>query len=106
MTTNAAARNVIGYLMVRGEVRQAAYALALRKITGVEVTKMLPTPNIDDALIPEARKWQETGSNRKLYTFSEEHSGMCRRSVRSVRLADGNFWKSSRVVPVCRRGTP
>ncbi len=72
MTTNQAARDVIGYLMVRGGVHQAAYALALRKITGVEVTKMLPTPNIDDAKIPEARKWQEIGSHRKLYTFSEE----------------------------------
>lgn len=75
MTTNAAARNVIGYLMVRGGVHQAAYALALRKVTGVEVTKMLPTPNIDDALIPEARKWQDIGSHRKLYTFSEEDYG-------------------------------
>ena len=75
MTTNAAARNVIGYLMVRGGVHQAAYALALRKVTGVEVTKMLPTPNIDDAKIPEARKWQEIGSHRKLYTFSEEDYG-------------------------------
>ena len=72
MTTNEAARNVIGYLMVRGGVHQAAYAMALRKITGVEVTKMLPTPNIDDAKIPEARKWQAIGSHRKLYTFSNE----------------------------------
>ncbi len=75
MTTNQAARNVIGYLMVRGGVHQAAYALALRKITGVEVTKMLPTPNIDDAKIPEARKWQEIGSHRKLYTFSDTDYG-------------------------------
>ncbi len=72
MTTNQAARDVIGYLMVRGGVHQAAYALALRKITGVEVTKMLPTPNIDDAKIPEARKWQEIGSHRKLYTWSND----------------------------------
>ena len=70
MTTNQAARDVIGYLMVRGGVHQAAYALALRKITGVEVTKMLPTPNIDDAKIPEARKWQAMGSHRRLYTWS------------------------------------
>ena len=70
MTTNQAARDVIGYLMVRGGVHQAAYALALRKITGVEVTKMLPTPNIDDAKIPEARKWQAIGSHRKLYTWN------------------------------------
>lgn len=75
MTTNQAARDVIGYLMVRGGVHQAAYALALRKVTGVEVTKMLPTPNIDDAKIPEARKWQDIGSHRRLYTFSEEDYG-------------------------------
>ena len=71
MTTNQAARDVIGYLMVRGGVHQAAYAMALRKVTGVEVTKMLPTPNIDDSKIPEARKWQAIGSHRKLYTFSD-----------------------------------
>lgn len=75
MTSNETAREMIGYLMVRGGVHQAAYALALRKLTGVEVTKMLPIPNIDDAKIPEARKWQEIGSHRKLYTFSPEDYG-------------------------------
>ena len=53
----------------------AAYALALRKITGVEVTKMLPTPNIGDAKSPETRKCQAIGSHRKLYTFSETDYG-------------------------------
>ncbi len=75
MTTNQAARDVIGYLMVRGGVHQAAYAMALRKITGVEITKMLPTPNIDDSKIPEAKKWQAIGSHRKLYTFSDTDYG-------------------------------
>ncbi len=75
MSTSQTARDMIGYLMVRGGVHQAAYALALRKITGVEVTKMLPTPNIDDAKIPEARKWQAMGSHRRLYTFSPEDYG-------------------------------
>ena len=75
MTSNPAARNVIGYLMVRGGVHQAAYALALRKLTGVEVTKMLPVPNVNDAQIPEAKKWQDIGSHRRLYTFSEEDYG-------------------------------
>jgi hypothetical protein len=36
---------------------------------------MLPTPNIDDAKIPETRKWQEIGSHRRLYTFSQEDYG-------------------------------
>ncbi len=72
MTESSAGRDVIGYLMVRGGVHQAAYAMALRKITGVEVTKMLPTPNIDDAKIPEARKWQAMGNHRELYTFNNQ----------------------------------
>jgi len=29
-------------------------------------------PNSDDAKIPEARKWQEIGSHRRLYTFSPQ----------------------------------
>lgn len=57
---------MIGYLMVRGGVHRAGYALALLKLTGVEVTKMLPVPHIDDAKIPEAPKWQEIGSHRRL----------------------------------------
>jgi Mn-containing catalase len=72
MTTNETARTMIGYLMVRGGVHQAAYALALKKITGVEITKMLPIPNIDDSKIPEARKWMDQGFHLKLYTFSEQ----------------------------------
>lgn len=72
MTTNETARAMIGYLMIRGGVHQAAYALALKKITGVDVTKMLPIPNINDSIIPEARKWQEQKNHTKLYTFSPE----------------------------------
>lgn len=72
MTSNETARTMIGYLMIRGGVHQAAYALALKKITGVDVTKMLPIPNINDSKIPEARKWQEQGAHTRLYTFSPE----------------------------------
>ena len=52
MTTIRAARDVIGYVMVRGGVHQAAYVMALREATGVEVTELpelLSTPKIDDA---------------------------------------------------------
>jgi len=77
MTSNETARRTIAYLMVRGGVHQAAYALALRKITGVEVTKMLPIPNIDDDQIPETDEWRSQGSHRRLYTFSpEDYSGV------------------------------
>jgi Mn-containing catalase len=63
-------REVCGYLLVRGGVHAHAYALALKKLTGVDIEKMLPTPNILLERIPESRKYLEEGSHRRLYRFS------------------------------------
>src|SRR4051812_9896738 len=63
-------REVCGYLLVRGSVHAHAYALALKNLTGVEIEKMLPTPNIPLRNIPECQKYLEEGSHRRLYTFS------------------------------------
>jgi Mn-containing catalase len=65
-------REVCGYLLVRGSVHAHAYALALKKITGVEIEKMLPTPNINLDKIPESQKYLQAGSHRRLYTFSPD----------------------------------
>ncbi len=70
MTSNETARTMIGYLLVRGGVHQAAYGLALEKLTGVNMTKMLPVPNIDNEKFPHTRPWQSKGEHAKLYTFS------------------------------------
>ena len=64
-------REVCGYLLVRGSVHAHAYALALKQITGVEIEKMLPTPNINLSKIPECQKYLDEGSHRRLYTWSE-----------------------------------
>ncbi len=64
-------REVCGYLLVRGSVHAHAYALALKKLTGVEIEKMLPTPNIPLGNIPECQKYLDEGSHRRLYTWSE-----------------------------------
>jgi Mn-containing catalase len=64
------AREVCGYLLVRGSVHAHAYALALKNLTGVEIEKMLPVPNISLAKIPEAAKYEQEGSHRRLYTWS------------------------------------
>ena len=48
MTDNPAARQMLGYLFVRGGVHAHAYALALEKLTGVEMKKMLPIPKIEN----------------------------------------------------------
>ena len=70
--TEATGREVCGYLLVRGSVHAHAYALALKKITGVEIEKMLPTPNIDLSKIPECQKYLNEGSHRRLYSFSPD----------------------------------
>jgi Mn-containing catalase len=70
MTSNETARTMIGYLLTRGGVHQAAYALALEKLTGVNMTKMLPVPNIDNAKFKHTQLWEGRGEHTKLYTFS------------------------------------
>ena len=67
--TEPTGREVCGYLLVRGSVHAHAYALALKKITGVEIEKMLPTPNIQLGNIPECQKYLQEGSHRRLYRF-------------------------------------
>ena len=68
--TEATGREVCGYLLVRGSVHAHAYALALKQITGVELEKFLPTPNINLSKIPECQKYLDEGSHRRLYTWS------------------------------------
>jgi Mn-containing catalase len=70
--TDPTGREVCGYLLVRGSVHAHAYALALKKITGVELEKFLPTPNINLDKIPECQKYLQEGSHRRLYTFSPD----------------------------------
>ncbi len=65
-------REVCGYLLVRGSVHAHAYALALKKLTGVEIEKMLPTPNINLSRVPECQKYLNEGSHRRLYRFSPD----------------------------------
>ena len=42
--TEPTGREVCGYLLVRGSVHAHAYALVLKKLTGVAIEKMLPVP--------------------------------------------------------------
>ena len=66
------AREVCGYLLVRGSLHAHAYALALKKLTGVQIEKMLPTPNIELSKVPECGKYLAEGKHRLLYRFSPE----------------------------------
>lgn len=70
MVSHPTARAAVGYLLVRGGVHQVAYAKALEELTGANVTKMLPMPNIDNARFPDAKKLEDQGIHHKLYRFS------------------------------------
>ncbi len=72
MTDHPIARQMLGYLFVRGGVHALAYAKALEELTGVDVKKMLPIPAIPDSAFAEAQPFTDQGLHGKLYRFSPE----------------------------------
>ncbi|WP_026690044.1 manganese catalase family protein [Alteribacter aurantiacus] len=72
MTDNEAARELTGYLLVRGSVHAVAYAKALETVTGVNMMNMLPVPSLDNSKFDYAKKYEDEGSHLKLYRFSDD----------------------------------
>ncbi|MBA3496470.1 MAG: manganese catalase family protein, partial [Gemmatimonadales bacterium] len=60
------ARACVGFLLVRGGVHIVAYAKALEKLSGVDVGKLLPIPDISNKRFPEAAKHEARGLHRIL----------------------------------------
>ena len=63
-------REVCRHLMGRGAVHAHAYGLVLKHLTSVGMTKMLPIPNVPGDKVPEARRFMQEGTHRRLYRFS------------------------------------
>ena len=72
MTKDPAAREMLGYLFVRGGVHAVAYGKALEKLTGVKMNDMLPIPRIGNAMFPEAKKYLDMSIHTKLYRMSPD----------------------------------
>src|SRR5690606_23325788 len=72
MTKDPCARQMLGYLFVRGGVHALAYAKALETLTGVKMSELLPIPKIANAMFPEAKQFQDLGFHRHLYRFSPD----------------------------------
>jgi Mn-containing catalase len=70
MVTDPTAREMVGYLLVRGGVHIVAYARALEHLTGVKVTNLLPIPDLSNKAFPETKKYEKLALHRQLYTFS------------------------------------
>jgi Mn-containing catalase len=67
-----AARALTGYLLVRGGVHQIAYARALERLTGAQMSKLFPAPRIPTDKIPECQPHIAKGLHRTLYRFSPD----------------------------------
>jgi len=89
MTNHPTAREMIGYLLVRGGVHILAYAKALEVATGVDVKKMLPIPKLDNRAFDEARKYEDQGLHRRLYTFSDRYYKEIARIWHGTHPSDG-----------------
>ncbi len=72
MVKDPTARAMVGFLLVRGGVHIVAYARALEKLTGADVGKVLPMPDICNRKFPEAALHEKNGLHRILYRWSPE----------------------------------
>ena len=70
MVDDPTAREMVGFLLVRGGVHIVAYARALEKLTGADLTKLFPIPDISNKKFPEARKYEDRGLHRVMFRFS------------------------------------
>ena len=66
-TDDPTVRAMTGYLLVRGGVHVVAYARALEVLTGADLGKLFPIPDISNKQFPEAKKLEDTGLHRILY---------------------------------------
>ena len=72
MTKDPAAREMLGYLFVRGGVHAVAYGKAIESLTGVKMNEFLPIPKIGNEVFPEAKKYMDQGNHTKLYRLSPD----------------------------------
>jgi len=72
MVKDPCARAMVGFLLVRGGVHIVAYARALEKLTGADVGKLLPIPDVCNKKFPEAAVHEKKGIHRIMYRWSPE----------------------------------
>ncbi|MEK4251954.1 manganese catalase family protein [Paenibacillus sp. FSL W7-1287] len=68
MSTNKAFRETLGFLIVRDNAHQNAFAKALETL-GVDWGKIFPVPNYDINKYPECRKFVDMGFHNALFDF-------------------------------------
>ncbi|GAC1394941.1 MAG: hypothetical protein NVSMB65_13500 [Chloroflexota bacterium] len=72
MCDDPTSRAMVGYLLVRGGTHVVAYARALEKLTGADLGKLFPLPDVSNKQFPEARKLEDQGLGHLLFRFSPD----------------------------------
>jgi Mn-containing catalase len=75
MVDDPVARAMLGYLLVRGGVHVVAYARALERLTGADLGKLFPIPDLSNKKFPEAKKLEDQGLHRIMFRFSPSDYG-------------------------------
>lgn len=57
---------------MRGGTHVVAYARALEKLTGADLSKLFPIPDISNKAFPEAAQWEEKGFHNTMFRFSPD----------------------------------
>ena len=116
MVDHPAARALTGYLLVRGGVHQVAYARAVEKLTGADLSKLFPSPRIPTEKIPECKPHIEKGRTRALPVLADDYQEIVACSTARTRRPATRSWSrtgrprarcrsTSRRSPTCSRRT-
>lgn len=71
MTDHPTAREMIGYLLVRGGTHVVAYQKAIESLTGVSLGKLLPIPDVSNKKFDTAKKFEDQGLGNVLYNWND-----------------------------------
>jgi Mn-containing catalase len=81
---------MVGFLLVRGGVHIVAYAKALEEVSGVDVGKLLPIPDLSNKSFPEAKKYEDAGLHQILFQFSPNDYGQAGQIWKGQHPEDGS----------------
>jgi Mn-containing catalase len=99
MVDDPTGRAMVGYLLVRGGVHVVAYARALEKLTGADLGKLFPIPDISNKQFPEARKLEEQGLHQIMFRFSPSDYGRIGEIWNGPHPEDGSELRVENAIP-------
>jgi Mn-containing catalase len=99
MVDDPAARAAVGYLLVRGGVHVVAYAKALETLTGADLHKLFPIPDLSNKAFPEAKKLEDQGLHQIMFRFSPNDYGQMGAIWQGKHPEDGSELRVEDTIP-------